>query len=162
MFTVCVMLLYTIHSFAHTNHHESSAAAEVQATDDKQLLEQINLNYQKNVKTIFQKKCMTCHTSQTEYPFFYHWPIAKKIIDDDVAESKKHLDMTNGFPFGGHGNPVEDLEAIKKSVFDGSMPPLRYRMMHWGSGLTKSEIDLIIDWVNESSRLLKNANADSI
>lgn len=154
---VSLVMLYSAFLYAHKNHQHGSAATVEKAeerSEEKQILEQINLNYEKNVKPIFQAKCMACHSSQTEYPFYYNWPIAKKVIDDDVAESKKHLDMTNGFPFAGHGTPAEDLEAIKRASAERSMPPFRYRIMHWGSGLTETEKKLIIDWTVQSLRAL--------
>jgi len=156
--TFFAIVLYAAYSLGHEAHHHAphtteNKEAEVSLTE-KKVFEEINMNYQKNVKSIFQIKCMTCHSSQTIYPFYYNWPIAKQIIDGDIAESKKHLDMTNGFPFAGHGTPSEDLEAIKKNVSNGSMPPFRYRIMHWGSTLTESEKSLITDWANESLKLL--------
>lgn len=153
------VILCSALAYGHKDHHHESEPSaqkeEEKSSEEKQLLEQINLSYQKTVKPIFQAKCMTCHSSQTEYPFYYNWPIAKKIIDDDVAESKKHLDMTNGFPFAGHGTPVEDLEAIKKVTDEGSMPPFRYRIMHWDSGLTEAEKNAIDDWTGEGIKLLQ-------
>jgi len=160
IFRIVVLLFFSVNSFAHEKHHHGSHANEIKANNssakEKQILEQINTTYQKEIKPIFQSKCMNCHSTQTEYPFYYNWPLAKKLIDEDIAESKKHLDMTNGFPFVGHGTPEEDLEAIKKEVSNGEMPPFRYRIMHWGSALANTDKKIISDWVDESLKVLRS------
>lgn len=154
-----VLSMASVYSFAHEAHHPAPHTQENKEVDlpalEKQIFAQINLNYEKEIKPIFRSKCMNCHSSQTNYPAYSNWPIVKKIIDDDIAESKKHIDMTNGFPFAGHGTPTEDLEALKKAALNGSMPPLRYRIMHWQSGLTDTERKAISTWVDESLDLLK-------
>lgn len=149
-------ILFVVVASAHQNHHHSSGDKEKKSDglDSKKIYEQINLEYEKNVKPIFQEKCMDCHSSQTRYPSYYNWPIAKSLIDGDIAESKKHIDMTNGFPFAGHGTPLEDLNAIKKEIQEGEMPPLRYRLMHWKSALTEEEKNKIRNWIDESSKAL--------
>lgn len=158
--TFLAIILTATYSFGHEGHHHAPHATENKQADaslvERQVFEEINMNYQKSVKSIFQTKCMTCHSTETIYPFYYSWPIAKQIIDSDIAESKKHLDMTNGFPFAGHGTTIEDLDAIKKNISSGSMPPFRYRIMHWGSTLTESEKTLITEWVSESLKLLSS------
>lgn len=157
--TVFAIALYGAYVFAYEKHHHATQHIEIKKSDsssvEAQALEKINLEYQNKVKAIFQSKCMNCHSTQTEYPFYYNWPFAKKLIDDDIAESKKHLDMTNDFPFSGHGTPAEYLEAINKVTSKGSMPPMRYRIMHWASGLTNVERKTISTWVNESLNLLR-------
>jgi hypothetical protein len=73
---------------------------------------------------------------------------------DDMSESKKHLDFFKDFPFKGHGTPTEDLEAIKKSVSDKTMPPSTYLIMHRQAELSPEEIKTISDWVDESLKEL--------
>jgi hypothetical protein len=70
------------------------------------------------------------------------------MIDDDIKEGRKHLDMTDGFPFGGHGGPANDLEAIREELEEGEMPLLSYRMMHWGAKPSAAEKDSIYSWID--------------
>ena len=72
------------------------------------------------------------------------------MIDDDITEARKHMDMSDGFPFGGHGKPVDDLVAIREVVVDGGMPPMSYRMMHWSAKPSEMESESIIVWVKRS------------
>lgn len=73
-------------------------------------------------------------------------------MDRDIREGRKHVDMTNGFPFEGHHSVVEQLEALEKVIGKDSMPLWRYRLLHPGSGLTEQEKKVILDWVGSARR----------
>jgi len=106
------------------------------------------------LKPTFQRGCFDCHSTHTRYPWYYKLPLVKGMIDKDTREAKKHLDMTNGFPFRGHGKPADDLLSIKDVIVDGDMPPWQYRLMHWGASPSDSETDSIVAWVDKSLQLL--------
>ena len=72
-----------------------------------------------------------------------------------MREAKEHLDMREDFPFKGHGTPREDLKALKKTIDENSMPPLRYKLLHWHSGLDKDEMKLLTDWIEQSLKSLE-------
>lgn len=138
---------------SHTSKKEHQA---LPATDDSdELLRTINESYIKNIKSIFQKSCFDCHSSQTKYPWYAKIPGAKQLIASDVAEANAHLDMSEDFPFKGHGSPIEDLEAIRKAVAENSMPPFRYWILHNESRLSSEEKKTVLEWTN-SSLLLFN------
>lgn len=140
--------------FAH-EHHQHIEQTTPPTNQEKEILKAINEKYVQSVKPIFQEKCFNCHSNQTKFPFYYKMPGAKQLIDADIVEAKKHIDMSNDFPFQGHGTPKEDLEAIAKSVTNNDMPPFKYKMMHWKSGITKQEREQILQWTKESLESLE-------
>jgi hypothetical protein len=121
----------------------------------KETYKKINKAYLSQIKPIFQKKCFDCHSNQTVYPWYYKIPGVKQLIDDDISEAKEHLDFTSDFPFLGHEGPYEDLLAIKKTTQEETMPPLRYRIMHWKSYLTDTDKKLILKWISQSIKEIK-------
>jgi hypothetical protein len=127
----------------------------VSAAPSKKILDQINELYKRNVKKIFSNKCLSCHGVNNSPPWYYHIPGAKQLMDSDMTEAKKHMDMTFDFPFKGHGSPIDDLNSLQKTVREGSMPPLKYRFMHWDSELTAKDIKDINNWINKSKLILK-------
>ncbi len=139
----------------HDSQMKSSTpeASNAEAQEAK-ALQQINTAYQQSVKSIFADNCFNCHSDTVEYPCYYKYPIIKQLIDKDIEEAKEHLDMSNDFPFGGHGSPTEDLESLKTTVLDESMPPWRYTLMHRDSVLTEKEKQQIVEWIDNSQKLL--------
>ena len=146
---------------AHEGHHHGtqSSAEKFQVAHNKKKedLKFIGIKYNQNIRAIFNQKCLSCHGESVKLPWYSDLPFASQLIRKDREEAVKHIDMSNGFPFGGHGMNEEDLDAIAKSSSDGSMPPLRYRLLHWGASLNEYEKFQILKWVNESKILLKNS-----
>ena len=122
------------------NHHNPNSIV-------KENLESINAEYLARVKPIFQKSCVDCHSGQTNYPWYSKIPGLKGLIQDDIKEARTHLDLSNDFPFSGHGTPRKDLEAIRDEINEGAMPPMRYSLMHPGSKLTDEEKKVVLNWV---------------
>ncbi|RYZ77997.1 MAG: hypothetical protein EOP06_29870, partial [Proteobacteria bacterium] len=89
-------------------------------------------------------------------PWYSSLPFAKNLIQRDLAQAKEHLDMSTGFPFGGHGSDLEDLEAIRESVDAGDMPPLRYKLLHWSAKVSPEERSAIVSWVMRAETQLKS------
>ncbi len=162
-FAVITVLISVVFAFSAEGHQgeRHNKTAEVQeappalVVEKPDVLAQINEHYVREVRPVFLKSCFDCHSANTRYPWYYDLPIATQIIDRDIREARKHIDMTAGFPFKGHGTPLEDLEAIEKVVNEGSMPPWRYRILHRGSRLTDDEKGQIMQWIQKNRSLLK-------
>jgi hypothetical protein len=112
--------------------------------------ESVVSSYRQKVEPILRKACFDCHSSNTAYPWYSNIPGVKGLIADDINEARKHLDMTEGLPFKGHGSIAEDLLAIRKSIQENTMPPWRYRIMHSESRLSSEEKKRIVEWVDSS------------
>lgn len=151
------IMIYGDLLFAHKTHRAADEKKENKETAMRishDALHAINTDYIKNIKSIFRRNCFNCHSDQTHYPWYYKVPGAKKLIDHDIRKARKYMDMSHDFPFGGHGSPKGDLKRLKEIVEDGSMPPLRYRVMHWNSVLTEQDKNTIIQWIERSQRNL--------
>lgn len=150
-------LLFPLIVFAHEGEkHEvdDDGWETISKKVPKETLESINALYLKNVKPIFQKKCLDCHGSGNPLPWYSNIPGPKQLILRDIKEAKRHMDMSNDFPFSGHGTPEDDLKALAKTVKEGSMPPFRYKIMHWSSSLSEDNKKAINEWVEDSLKLI--------
>ena len=143
----------------HDNHEESDDSSP--STAETLALEKLNEEYISKIKPIFQRSCMDCHSSNTNYPWYHIIPGVKQLIDGDIEEAKSHLDMTNDFPFGGHGTPIEDLKAIQDSLNSKKMPPLRYITIHWSSRIKPDELDTIRTWIRNGLRELDSQSTNN-
>ena len=156
-----VLISVPILVFAHGKEDHSDEPKKTMTTEDRpqrmmQTHSNINREYQRYVKPIFKTKCFDCHGMVDEYPWYYKVPGIKQIMDYDIREAKEHLDMTNDFPFGGHGEPLNDLKSIRKAIEEGTMPPLRYRVANWDSRLNKEEKKVLEKWIDAAERMIKN------
>lgn len=133
--------------FAHGGEVHSKQELVVEKDDALvEAYKSINLDYQDRVRPIFQAKCFDCHSSATNYPWYYKIPIVNSIIDSHIKEAKSHIDMSKDFPFEGHGEPAKDLKAIIKVTENDKMPPWYYTPFHAQSKLTISEKEFILNW----------------
>lgn len=126
-----------------------SATADVSAT-----YAEINAGFER-LKPIFKDGCFDCHSDQTDFPWYHSLPIIKGWLDEHVAEARDELDMSNGFPFGGHSRrQADNLLKMKREIEEGEMPLLSYRIMHWGAAPNDEEKDSIYAWIDRSLVLL--------
>lgn len=148
---LCILLASVEISLGHgaKGHPKDSPNTDVAS------VKKIGAAYQKSVAPIFKKSCFDCHSSSTRYPWYHKVPGIRSVIDDDIQEALKHLDLSDGFPFKGHGSPRADLEALSKVFKEGTMPPRRYRWMHPGSEITSEEKQVLDKWISTSCDLLR-------
>lgn len=150
-----LLLGFTDVSFAHEGH--SPKESKKQTATDKEIemrFDTINESYKKDVKSIFQRSCFDCHSQSPRLPWYHSLPLVRDLLESDMKEAKIHLDFSNDFPFKGHGSPMEDLKAIGEAIEDKNMPPFRYKIMHWNSGLSEEERKTVLKWVGESQEIL--------
>ena len=121
-----------------------------------EVLKSINQEYLRVVKPIFTQKCLMCHADSggQTHPLYVVVPPTSWMVTRDIREARKKMDMTFDFPFQGHGSPPDDLQAVHKVVEKGSMPPLKFKMLHWQSGLTIQEQEAVKEWVQNSLKQL--------
>ena len=142
---------------AYGHHHgaHTQEAKEAEAKPDLKLTyDQIEAEYQKNVEPIFTQKCEACHSNAAISPWYAKVPGISMLIESDRTEAKEHLEISKGFPFAGHGEPIEDLDAIAESVTKGTMPTWLYSFMHPSSKLTDEEKSKILSWTSASKARL--------
>lgn len=99
--------------------------------------------------TIFQNKCIDCHSSGARIPFYANFPIARDLIQEDMEEGQKSFSLTGKLQsFGEHFTPL-DLARLDEVLGDNSMPPLRYVALHWDARLSQDDIAALKTWIND-------------
>ncbi|HEX4924829.1 MAG TPA: heme-binding domain-containing protein [Bdellovibrionales bacterium] len=129
------------------------SAPEAAAASEPALAE-IAERYRLTVQPIFERACFDCHSGRTKFPWYYSIPGVRGLIDADIKEARVHLDLEAGFPFEGHGSPSEDLDAIAAAIEDGTMPPLRYKLLHPEARLSDAEREAVLKWAQEGRKRL--------
>lgn len=98
-------------------------------------------------------KCVNCHTTEYTLPFYANFPIARPIIEKDIHDGIRYMDMLEAL-FPAPGEPVSEVVLAKNeyTVEYNTMPPGRYLALHWNGGLTAAERAAILDWVKSVRR----------
>ncbi len=137
------------------NSETTNEKAVISTQQDQSNFETINNEYVSDIKNIFANKCNDCHGNKTNYPWYYKIPLVKQMIESDIENAKKHLDISAGFPFAGHGEPLDDLKSLQEVFEDESMPPFLYVLAHPESRLTEMEKTKVISWIEKSKLLIE-------
>ena len=110
------------------------------------------------IHPILKNSCYDCHSNQTEYPWYYIIPGIRGMIDHDIEEGMEHVDMSDGFPFGGHASQFDQLREIKKVIEEDEMPLWYYRWMHWGSAVEGARRDSLFEWIESSMEQIESVH----
>lgn len=104
------------------------------------------------VAAIFETKCMDCHSTKGELPFYAKLPLVQSWISEHIEEGLEEFDLEKEFFESEPGNySGRTLRHIREVIEDNSMPLVSYRVLHWGSNITPSERALILDWLQQQN-----------
>jgi cytochrome c peroxidase len=100
--------------------------------------------------SILAEKCGHCHVDGTTLPFYARLPGARALMRKDIEEALDRLDLVEGLNAGPDG-PVSEVMLAKTEyvIHYGSMPPMRYRLLHWTSGLGDSVEAKLLAWIRD-------------
>ena len=102
--------------------------------------------------------CLSCHSADPVLPFYTKLPVAGDIVMADVDSGDRAFDMTKfmeNLKNDDEVNPVE-LAKVEKVVLDNRMPMPKYYLVHWGSALTQSKREIVLDWVRNMRQRIHN------
>ncbi len=118
----------------------------------------------KKVAPIFARKCFDCHAAKAQLPFYAEIPIARQIIEDDIAAGLGAFSIEQELFAEGEPPSEMILTLLAYNVKNDLMPPLRYVAMHWNAALSDDEKKLITSWINDEqqSREIINTLSEEI
>ncbi len=103
-----------------------------------------------DAKAVLANKCADCHSSITRWPVYARIAPGSWLIERDIVEARRHMDLSRWEEM-----PVETQEVWMAKIVQvakkGTMPPVQYRALHWGAGLSESDVKVL-------TMLGKNAN----
>lgn len=108
-------------------------------TQDAQLAE---------VAHILAQNCASCHVDSAPHPWYAGFPVAGGMVKADVAAGLRAVNLLAALT-PADGVPVNEvaLAKIEHATAQNLMPPGRFKALHWGTGLSDAERQLISDWV---------------
>jgi cytochrome c peroxidase len=106
------------------------------------------------VSKILQSSCVDCHSAPdlVAYPFYAKFPIAKDTIARDMLEGQKEFVLTKAQISGTELISNIDLAKISTVVEEGSMPPIRYKALHWDASLNREQRQAILNYIQSRNQ----------
>ena len=97
---------------------------------------------------IRENGCLACHSVDAPMPFYASFPIVGPVVVADIQDGTRYIDFGPMVEALENGQPVAqvDLAKLEHTALSGSMPPQKYKVMHWGTSLDKEERAAILNW----------------
>ena len=155
LLVIVLLLLVVAFGFSvQTEPRKVERAVVTPLNGDSATVEQQIAHSYKSVEYIFEQSCFDCHSTDPQFPWYHSLPLVGGMLDSHASEGKEHLDLSNGYPFGGFGNQVRALRKIRNEIEEGDMPLWSYRIMHWGTAIEGARRDSVFAWIDSSLALL--------
>lgn len=92
--------------------------------------------------------CISCHSADPKLPFYANFPVAGKLVQEDVRLGYRSFDMAPMMEALKNGEKINevDLAKVEKVIADGTMPLAKYYLIHWGASLTNKETQMALAW----------------
>lgn len=115
---------------------------------------------QKAIYALNEAGCIMCHSKNAKPPFYASIPIVGSLIKSDMQMGLRAYDITDTVKAIESGAKVSstDLAKIEYAVDSNTMPPFRFKIVHWKSNISAAERKAIANWII-SERAKLNANS---
>ena len=96
--------------------------------------------------------CADCHTAEPSLPFYAEFPVAGDLVKKDAADGYRAFDVQPMMQALADDSKVSevDLAKVEKVILDGTMPPAKYYMVHWGANVNGEEQQMALAWAKEA------------
>ncbi|MGL5682678.1 MAG: cytochrome c peroxidase [Marinifilaceae bacterium] len=103
---------------------------------------------------LLNNNCTACHSSSAERPFYASFPVIGKTVETDIDQAVKYMDIQKLCDQLERGEKISevDIAKIEQSLSNGSMPPAKYKAVHWGTSFNKDERAVLTQWIIEHRR----------
>jgi hypothetical protein len=93
--------------------------------------------------SLLRRACFDCHSHETNWPRYTHWPVVSLLLAIDVGHGREELNFSDWDRL----SPQDRKDKWKKSVEeirDGEMPPAVYVWLHPEAKLGPADIQTLV------------------
>ena len=102
----------------------------------------------KNVSKILKQSCYDCHSNNTEYPWYSKIQPAAWFLEDHIKKGKSELNF-NKWNDLSNRRKNSKLKSIINQIDKDEMPLDSYTLIHRDAILSKSEKDLVTNYMKQ-------------
>lgn len=135
---VVIGVVAVVAAFPLSNLGTREAPAELTVTIDDANLQAL--------MPVYATKCMDCHSSHGELPFYASLPVASSMIEEHRVAASARFDFDHEvFPSAG-GVTEAALAKLQHEIEAGTMPPPSYTTLHWSAAWNEDDGALQAAW----------------
>jgi len=102
------------------------------------------------VRSILESKCADCHSMQTKSPLYRHLAPVSWLMERDINRGRQAMNLALWDTYSADQQQTLAAKIVQETR-EHEMPLLQYRMIHWNSRVTGTEIRTLADWAHASS-----------
>ncbi len=92
-----------------------------------------------DARSVLVTKCADCHSNETRWPVYSRIAPGSWLIERDILEARKHMDLSQWEKLSPDRQDVLEAQIIQVAKHR-TMPPLQYRLLHWGATLSQADV----------------------
>jgi cytochrome c len=112
------------------------------------------------VRTILAAKCADCHSMETRSPAYGRLAPVSWLMERDIIRGRQAMNLSRWDRYS-----VEQQQTFASKIVQETkaheMPLLQYRIIHWNSRITDTEIRTLASWAHASSSYADGAPEES-
>ena len=102
-----------------------------------------------DVALLLKTSCYSCHSNETEYPWYSYVAPSSWLVKHDVVEGRDELNFSTWSKYDQR-KMIRKLDDIAKEVKEGEMPMSIYTLVHPSAKLSDSQRKVIVDWTESA------------
>lgn len=103
-------------------------------------------------KTVLITKCADCHSEATKWPRYARIAPGSWLIERDIMKGRQHINLSKWADLTLDERQIIESKIIQETR-NGDMPPIQYRILHWGAKLTSGDLHALSALNKEGARV---------
>ena len=92
-----------------------------------------------DARKVLAAKCADCHSNETRWPVYARLAPGSWLIERDITHARAKMNLSHWEAMSSEERDVLIGKMIHETN-NGEMPPLQYRVLHWGANLTTIDL----------------------
>jgi cytochrome c len=96
-------------------------------------------NLPAQAKRVLITKCADCHSNETRWPVYARLAPGSWLIERDITQARAKMNLSHWEQISPEEQDVLTAKIIHEAK-EGEMPPLQYRVLHWGARVSPGDL----------------------
>ena len=114
-----------------------------------------------DVALLLKTSCYSCHSNETEYPWYSHVAPSSWLVKRDVEVGRDELNFSTWTGYDQQ-KMLSKLDDISSEVGEGRMPMSIYTLIHRSAKLTDEQRQQIVTWTEAAMDSVSEADEEEI